>query len=179
MAPCSTPARGERSRTQSRTTAPELTGGLTSPRSCCGIERIYVDASIYDDFVAKFTEITNNYVLGDPREETTTLGPVISIQSAKRIRAQVADAVKAGARTLIDESKFKVAKEGSAYVAPQVLVDVDHSMDIMSEESFGPVVGIMKVRPVVKCRTSDLRRLTTGLRACALRSRLMRRRSSS
>ena len=115
-------------------------------RSCCGIERIYVDALIYDEFIAKFAELTGNYVVGDPREEATTLGPVISVQSAKRIRAQVADAVKAGARTLIDESKFAAAKEGSAYVAPQVLVDVNHSMDIMSEESFGPVVGIMKAR---------------------------------
>lgn len=115
--------------------------------SCCGIERIYVDAAIYDEFVAKFAEITKGYVLGDPRDEATTLGPVISVASAKRIRAQVADALKAGARTVVDESQFAAAKEGTAYVGPQVLVDVDHSMDIMSEESFGPVVGIMKVRP--------------------------------
>lgn len=83
--------------------------------------------------------------MGDPREQATTLGPVISVPSAKRIRAQVTDAIKAGAKALIDESAFSVAKEGTAYVAPQVLVDVDHSMDIMKEESFGPVVGIMKV----------------------------------
>lgn len=69
-----------------------------------------------------------------------------SIASAARIRAQVAAAIKAGAKPLIDESKFTLSKEGSTYIAPQVLVNVDHSMDVMAEETFGPIVGIMKVR---------------------------------
>ena len=89
-------------------------------------------------------------MLATPLNESTTLGPVISLASAARIRAQVADAVAAGAKALIDESLFPEAKEGTTYVAPQVLVDVDHSMEVMSEETFGPVVGIMKVSALFK-----------------------------
>jgi len=70
---------------------------------------------------------------------------VVSLASAERIRKQVADAVKAGAKALIPDNLFPIAQQGTAYVAPQVLVDVNHSMDIMMEESFGPIVGIHKV----------------------------------
>jgi len=69
----------------------------------------------------------------------------VSLTSAERIRKQVTDAVKAGARTLIPETLFPIAQPSTTYVAPQVLVDVNHSMDVMMEESFGPVVGIQKV----------------------------------
>ncbi|KAL7411782.1 aldehyde dehydrogenase [Mrakia frigida] len=119
---------------------------FNSGQSCCGIERIYVHSSIYDEFVAQFVELTKAYILGNPLSVTTTLGPVISLASAARIRAQVASAVAAGATPLIDESLFPEAKEGTTYLAPQVLVNVDHSMEVMSEETFGPVVGIMKVK---------------------------------
>ena len=90
--------------------------------------------------------ILQGYKLDDPRLETTTLGPVVSLRSAANIRAHVAEAVSKGAKALIDESDFPIAKEGTTYVAPQVLVDVDHSMKVMMEETFGPVVGIMKVK---------------------------------
>lgn len=86
------------------------------------------------------------YVLDDPRLESTTLGPVVSLRSAANIRAQIAEAVAQGAKALIDESEFPIAKEGTTYVAPQVLVDVDHSMRVMMEETFGPVMGIMRVK---------------------------------
>lgn len=101
---------------------------------------------MYDEFVKEFAALTrSDYVLGDPTKQETTLGPVVSLASAARIRKQVADAVKAGAQLVVSESDFPGAKEGTTLVGPQVLVNVDHSMDVMSEESFGPVIGIMKV----------------------------------
>ncbi|EPS94294.1 hypothetical protein FOMPIDRAFT_101659 [Fomitopsis schrenkii] len=128
-------------------TVAELVDGamFNSGQSCCAIERIYVHESVYEPFVAKYVELVKQYKLGDPTQPETNLGPVVSVASAEKIRKQVADAVKAGAKALIPESLFPAAQSGTAYVAPQVLVDVDHTMDIMVEETFGPVIGIMKV----------------------------------
>ncbi|PPQ85012.1 hypothetical protein CVT25_010401 [Psilocybe cyanescens] len=128
-------------------TVPELVDGafFNSGQSCCAVERIYVHESIYDAFVEKFVENTKPYRLGDPTLKETNLGPVVSLTSAERIRKQVADAVAAGAKNLLPESFFPQAKIGTTYVAPQVLVDVNHTMDVMKEETFGPVVGIQKV----------------------------------
>ncbi|KAL2918133.1 hypothetical protein HK105_202060 [Polyrhizophydium stewartii] len=116
-----------------------------SGQSCCGIERIYVHEKVYDAFVAKAVEVTKQYVLGNPFEEGVNLGPVVRASSAAEIRAHIQDAISKGARALIDESLFAASKEGTAYVAPQILVDVDHTMKVMNDETFGPVVGIMKV----------------------------------
>jgi acyl-CoA reductase-like NAD-dependent aldehyde dehydrogenase len=115
-------------------------------QSCCAIERIYVDARIYDRFLEGFVALTRQYVLGDPRDEATTLGPMVRTAAADHVRGQIADAVAKGARTLIDEKSFSASRPGTPYLAPQVLTEVDHSMRVMSEESFGPVIGIMKVR---------------------------------
>ncbi len=118
---------------------------FNSGQSCCGIERIYVHADLYDDFVAGFVDLTRSYVLGDPLNEATTLGPMVRPSAAEFVRGQIAEAVAAGARSLVDTAAFDRDAAGSAYMAPQVLVDVDHSMRVMTEESFGPVIGIMKV----------------------------------
>ncbi|KAH9939716.1 succinate semialdehyde dehydrogenase [Epithele typhae] len=128
-------------------TVAELVDGafFNSGQSCCAIERIYVHESIYDAFVEKFVELTKKYKLGDPTKPETNIGPVCGVASAERIRKQVADAVAAGAKALIPEDLFHAAKAGTAYVAPQVLVDVNHTMEVMMEETFGPVVGIQKV----------------------------------
>ncbi|KIJ67250.1 hypothetical protein HYDPIDRAFT_107992 [Hydnomerulius pinastri MD-312] len=129
-------------------TVAELVDGamFNSGQSCCAVERIYVHESVYEEFVNQYVELVKKYILGDPTNPETTLGPVVSIASAQRIRKQVADAVEAGAKALIDEKQlFPVAQSGTAYVAPQVLVDVNHTMDVMMEETFGPVVGIQKV----------------------------------
>ncbi|KAI0338180.1 succinate semialdehyde dehydrogenase [Trametopsis cervina] len=128
-------------------TVAELVDGafFNSGQSCCAIERIYVHKDVYDSFVERFVEITKGYKLGDPTSPETTLGPVVSVASAERIKKQIDDAVKAGAKALISETLFSAAQPGTAYVAPQVLVNVDHSMDVMVEETFGPVVGIQKV----------------------------------
>jgi len=128
-------------------TVPELVDGafFNSGQSCCSVERIYVHESKYDAFVKKFAEEAKKYNLGDPTDPAVSLGPVVSVASAERIRKQVADAVSAGAKELVPSSLFSIAKAGTAFVAPQVLVNVNHSMDVMKEETFGPVVGIMKV----------------------------------
>ncbi|EJD50646.1 succinate semialdehyde dehydrogenase [Auricularia subglabra TFB-10046 SS5] len=128
-------------------TVPELVEGafFNSGQSCCAIERIYVHEKVYKPFVEKYVKLVEKYNLGDPTDPSTDLGPVVSLASAKRIRKQIADAVAAGAKALIAEEHFIAAKADSTYVAPQVLVDVNHTMEIMTEESFGPVIGIMKV----------------------------------
>lgn len=129
------------------TVAETVDGALfNSGQSCCAIERIYVHESLYDEFVKKYVEMVKAYKLGDPTEDGINLGPVISVASAERIKKQVNDAVASGARALIPDNLFPAAqKSGSAYVAPQVLVDVNHKMDVVQEETFGPVVPIMKV----------------------------------
>ncbi len=116
-----------------------------SGQSCCGIERIYVHADLYDRFVEGAAALTRRYVLGDPTEAGTTLGPMVRTSAADFVRGQVAEARHRGARALIDEAAFPASRAGTPYLAPQILVNVDHSMRVMSEETFGPVVGIMKV----------------------------------
>jgi acyl-CoA reductase-like NAD-dependent aldehyde dehydrogenase len=118
---------------------------FNSGQCCCGIERIYVQADIYDKFVDGFVDLTNQYVLGDPLDPITTLGPMAQRRLAQTVRDHVAEAAYKGARPLIDVRNFSKDSGGSTYVAPQVLVNVDHSMKVMMEETFGPVVGIMKV----------------------------------
>ncbi len=119
---------------------------FNSGQSCCGIERIYVHESVYDKFVEGYVELTKKYVLGNPLDKETTLGPVAKRSGADLVRKHIADAVAAGARAMIDESLFPAAQKDTNYLAPQVLVNVNHSMNVMYEETFGPVVGIMKVK---------------------------------
>jgi acyl-CoA reductase-like NAD-dependent aldehyde dehydrogenase len=118
---------------------------FNSGQSCCGIERIYVHADVHDRFVDGFVALTNAYVLGDPLDPATTLGPMVRASATDFVRGQVADAVAAGARSLVDPRHFPADAPGTPYLAPHVLVGVDHSMRVMTEESFGPVIGIMKV----------------------------------
>ncbi|MBL8575189.1 MAG: aldehyde dehydrogenase family protein [Hyphomicrobiaceae bacterium] len=117
-----------------------------SGQCCCGIERIYVHESLYDRFVDKFAALTRTYALGNPLDGATTLGPMANARFAKIVRDQTAEALAKGAKPLIDPALFPADAAGTAYLMPQVLVDVDHSMSVMMEESFGPVVGIMKVK---------------------------------
>ena len=118
---------------------------FNSGQSCCGIERIYAHESVFDAFVEKAAGLVSQYRLGSPIDTETNLGPMVRASSAAFVRGQIADAIRDGAKALIDPSKFAANKEGTPYLAPQVLINVDHSMRVMSEESFGPVVGIMKV----------------------------------
>jgi acyl-CoA reductase-like NAD-dependent aldehyde dehydrogenase len=118
---------------------------FNSGQSCCGIERIYVHRDIAQPFVEKVVETVEAYQLGDPTDPSTTLGPVVKPGAADFVRGQINDALTAGARALIDPTLFPTDQPGTAYLAPQVLVDVTHDMRVMTEESFGPVVGIMVV----------------------------------
>lgn len=121
-------------------------------QSCCGIQRIYVARGVHDAFVERAVALTQRYVLGNPLQPGTTLGPVVRARAAAEIREVIAQAVGAGAVNVIDNSHFKKASESSlnasessCYVAPALLTQVDHRMRIMSEECFGPVAGIMPV----------------------------------
>ncbi|MEF2548139.1 aldehyde dehydrogenase family protein [Aurantimonas sp. E1-2-R+4] len=118
---------------------------FNSGQCCCGIERIYVADALFDAFVEKAVKIVEAYRLGDPLDPETTLGPMANIRFAREVRAQVKEAIDAGARALIDPALFPADTGDTAYLAPQILIDVDHSMRVMRDESFGPVVGIMRV----------------------------------
>jgi acyl-CoA reductase-like NAD-dependent aldehyde dehydrogenase len=118
---------------------------FNSGQSCCGVERIYVARPLYPRFVEAFVDLTKQYRLGNPLEKETTLGPMVRAEAANLVRSQIREALGKGAKALVDAKAFPADKEGTPYLAPQVLVDVNHGMQVMSEESFGPVVGIMPV----------------------------------
>ncbi|MDX5401346.1 MAG: aldehyde dehydrogenase family protein [Rhodobacterales bacterium] len=117
---------------------------FNSGQCCCGIERIYVHESLFDAFVEKSVALVSGYKLGNPLDPETTLGPMAQVRFADLVRAQTAEAVAAGAKALIDPALFP--QDGGAYLMPQILINVDHTMRVMREESFGPVVGIMPVK---------------------------------
>jgi len=115
---------------------------FNSGQSCCGIERIYVQKPLFKDFVDGFVELTRQYKLGNPLEKETNLGPLVRTDAADAVRAQIKQATRKGAKALL---KLK-DRPGTPYLPPEVLVNVDHGMDVMVEESFGPVVGIQAVK---------------------------------
>jgi len=114
---------------------------FNSGQSCCGVERIYVQKKIFPGFVDGFVALAKQYRLGSPLDTKTTLGPMVRTAAADQVRAQVRAAVAKGAKALLDLPD----REGTPYLPPQVLIDVDHGMEVMTEETFGPVVGIMPV----------------------------------
>ena len=118
---------------------------FNSGQSCCGIERIYVHESLFDAFVEGFVALTKTYVLGDPHDPATTLGPMVKASAADFVRHQIAQAIAGGATAHIDPATFSRDAAATPYMAPQVLTGVTHAMSVMRDESFGPVVGIMKV----------------------------------
>ena len=128
-------------------TAEELVDGsfFNSGQSCCGIERIYADAAVYDDLIDAMRQVTGHYILGNPLDSETTLGPMVRPSAARFVRQQISEAEIAGASGLINVADFPADDPATAYMAPQILVDVNHDMSVMREESFGPVVGIMPV----------------------------------
>jgi acyl-CoA reductase-like NAD-dependent aldehyde dehydrogenase len=133
---------------RSEATVANLVDGayFNAGQSCCAIERIYVHQDVYREFVDGFVELTRQYRLGNPLDPQTTLGPMVRTGAADFVRGQIREARQQGARSLIDPAEFPAARDGTAYVAPQVLVDVDHSMRVMTEETFGPVAGLMALK---------------------------------
>ena len=113
-----------------------------SGQCCCGMERIYVHESQYDEFVERAVATISDYRLGNPLDADTTMGPMAHLRFADTVRRQTAAAVTAGATAHIATMD---ADDGGAYLTPQLLTGVTHDMEVMREESFGPVVGVMKV----------------------------------
>jgi acyl-CoA reductase-like NAD-dependent aldehyde dehydrogenase len=118
---------------------------FNSGQSCCGIERVYVDKAVYQEFVDGVVALASGYKLGRPDDTDTNLGPLVKSSSAEFVRGQIDDAVAAGAKALVDADSYAANQTGTPYLAPQVLVDVDHTMRIMNEDTFGPVIAIMPV----------------------------------
>jgi acyl-CoA reductase-like NAD-dependent aldehyde dehydrogenase len=119
---------------------------FNSGQSCCGIERIYVYENLFDQFVEGFVELTKKYKLGNPLLMKTTLGPMVKTVAADFAKKQIQNAIQKRAKTLIDPNHFSNHQDGTPYMAPQVLINVNHEMEVMTEETFGPVVGIMSVK---------------------------------
>jgi acyl-CoA reductase-like NAD-dependent aldehyde dehydrogenase len=111
-------------------------------QSCCSVERIYVHASIHDAFVAAFLAEVKGYRIGDPMDESTYIGAITRRPQLEVLRRQVADARRKGARLL---TGGHVIKGKGNWFEPTVFTGVDHSMLLMREESFGPIIGIQKV----------------------------------
>jgi acyl-CoA reductase-like NAD-dependent aldehyde dehydrogenase len=114
-------------------------------QSCCSVQRVYVDRQIYDRFVDAAVALTNQYRLDDPRDPGTTIGPMVRADAAESVRSQVKEAIRAGAKPLVDRSRFPAEKEGTAYMAPRILANVSHDMRVLREETFGPVMTVMPV----------------------------------
>ena len=119
---------------------------FNSGQSCCGIERIYVHEALYDAFVEQAVALVKQYKLGRSDDPDTTLGPLVRAEAADFVRGQIHDAVEQGAIAHLVPADFAMDHPGSQYLAPQVLTNVHHGMRVMTEESFGPVVGIQKVK---------------------------------
>jgi acyl-CoA reductase-like NAD-dependent aldehyde dehydrogenase len=117
---------------------------FNSGQSCCGVERIYVHEAVYGNFVERFIENAKGWTLGNPLDTDTIVGPMARGNFADHVRQQTEEALRGGATRHLN-TKHALDKPGSPYLAPEVLTNVNHQMSIMREESFGPVVGIMKV----------------------------------
>ena len=129
--------------------AEELVDGavFNSGQSCCSVERVYVDEKIHDEFVKALQEVLSGYKLGDPFDKSTHVGPVVSKRSAETIQAHIKDALEKGAKDATpDNATFKNPPPDGNYVAPTLLTNVTHDMAVMTEETFGPVIPVMKVK---------------------------------
>lgn len=126
---------------------------FNSGQSCCAVERIYVHQDVWKTFLDGFVELTKKYILDNPLNPDTTLGPLVHERAAASVREKIAEALRQGAEALLDVSLFPKDKSGTPYIAPQVLVGVDHGMRIMTEETFGPVAPLMRVKDDVEAIT--------------------------
>lgn len=129
--------------------AEEIVDGavFNSGQSCCSIERVYVDETIHDKFVEAVQVVLKSYKLGDPFDKTTNIGPVISTRSKAAIEAHIKDAVDKGAKDATPENEsFSNPPPKGNFIKPTLLTDVTHEMAVMTEETFGPVIPVMKVK---------------------------------
>jgi acyl-CoA reductase-like NAD-dependent aldehyde dehydrogenase len=112
-------------------------------QSCCAVERIYVHAAIYNEFLEHMTHFVNKIQVGDPLAKDIYMGPLTRKEQLGYLQNQVEDALRKGARILVKQENIPAT---GWFYPPTVLVDVDHTMLIMQEESFGPIVGIQRVQ---------------------------------
>jgi acyl-CoA reductase-like NAD-dependent aldehyde dehydrogenase len=129
--------------------AEEIVDGavFNSGQSCCSVERVYVDEKIHDEFVSALQDVLKGYKLGDPFDSKTHVGPVVSKRSAETIQSHIKDAIEKGAKdSTPDNDSFKSPPADGNYVAPTLLTGVNHDMAVMTEETFGPVIPVMKVK---------------------------------
>lgn len=111
-------------------------------QSCCAVERVYVHEKVYDDFVASFQKNVEKLVVGDPTNEQTTNGPLARAAQVEFLQKQLDQAIAQGAEVLATAGRVSTQ---SGYFNPVALINVNHDMDVMKEESFGPILGIQKV----------------------------------
>ncbi|TVY30196.1 putative betaine aldehyde dehydrogenase [Lachnellula hyalina] len=129
--------------------AEEIVDGavFNSGQSCCSLERIYVDETIHDKFVEAVQGVLKGYKLGDPFDKETHVGPVVSKRSKEMIEAHIKDALEKGAKDATpDNASFNSPPSDGNFVKPTLLTNVDHHMTVMTEETFGPVIPVMKVK---------------------------------
>lgn len=129
--------------------AEEIVDGaiFNSGQSCCSLERIYVDEMIHDDFVTAVQKVLSGYKLGDPFDPKTNIGPVVSKRSAEMIQTHIKDAISKGATNATPKNaSFESPPADGNYVAPTLLTNVTHDMTVMRDETFGPVIPVMKVK---------------------------------
>jgi len=112
-------------------------------QSCCAVERIYVHEGVFDQYIDAFTKEVNSWKIGNPVEEGVYIGPLSRKMQIEVLRQQVSDAVSKGAKLV---AGGKAIDKKGYYFEPTVLTNVNHDMLIMRDESFGPVIGIMKVK---------------------------------
>lgn len=129
-----------------KTVAEVVEGALfNSGQSCSGVQRVYVHRSRYQEFLDRAVAAAEKYVLGNPLDQATTLGPLVRLDSATIVREIVGQSISLGARSLIDHNKYPLDTITSAYMAPKILADANHQMHIMTQDCFGPVFGVMPV----------------------------------
>ncbi|KAH7017377.1 Aldehyde/histidinol dehydrogenase [Ilyonectria destructans] len=120
---------------------------FNSGQSCCSLERVYVDEQIHDSFVEAVQKVLKGYKLGDPFDKSTHVGPVVSKRSKEAIEEHIKDALAKGAKDATPENEtFSNLPLKGNFVKPTLLVNVDHTMRVMVEETFGPVVAVQKVK---------------------------------
>lgn len=130
-----------------KTVAAVVEGAMfNSGQSCSGVQRVYVHESRYQEFLAQAEHVARQYVLGNPLNAATTLGPLVRLANATLAREIVGDALSLGARNLIENDYFPLDTIDSTYMGPKILADANHAMKIMREDCFGPVCGVMPVR---------------------------------
>jgi acyl-CoA reductase-like NAD-dependent aldehyde dehydrogenase len=149
--------------------AEEIVDGsvFNSGQSCCAVERVYVHESVYEEFVEKVKGVLKGYKVGDPFDKNTNLGPVISKRAKETIESHIADAVEKGAKDDTPENEsFVDMPAGGNFVKPTLLTGVSHEMTVMTEETFGPVIAVMKVKDdkeAIKCMNDSEFGLTASI----------------